>query len=118
MRWRGDLEHSSVAAPKDLGALSDNLAIGQYPAAIRQQLLALCGQDEASPDPVKQLESQLLLEIADLSRERGLSNAQTYRGFRHSAQFRDRNKSSQAPQIHIYYYALRAWNSRTIMHWT
>jgi len=68
VRWRGDLQHSSVATPKDLCTFSDDVEIGQYAAAIRKKLLAFCGQDEPPTDVVKQPEPQLLLKICYLSR--------------------------------------------------
>jgi hypothetical protein len=59
MRRGRDLQYSPVAAPKDLRAFSDDVEIGQYAAAIGEELLALCGQDEASPYMIKQPETQL-----------------------------------------------------------
>ena len=100
VRWCGDLQHSPVAAPKDLCAFFDDIEIGQDAAAIREKLFAFCGQDETSPYVIKQPETQLLLKITDLSRKCGLSDAQANRGFRYSAEFGDGNKGSQAPQIH------------------
>jgi hypothetical protein len=100
VRWCGDLQYSPVAAPKDLSAFSDDVEIGQHAAAIREELLAFCGQDETPSYVVKQPETQLLLKIDDLSRKCRLSNAKAHRGFRYGAQFGDGNKRPQAPQIH------------------
>jgi hypothetical protein len=100
VRWRRDPQHSPVSAPKDLRALADGVEISQYAAAIREELLAFSGQDEAPPHVVEQPQAQLLLKIADLSRKRGLSNPQPHRSFRYAAQFSDCNEGSQAPRIH------------------
>jgi hypothetical protein len=43
VRWRGDLQHSTVSAAKNLCAFADGVEIGQYSAAIREELLAFCG---------------------------------------------------------------------------
>ena len=70
-----DLQHPPVSSPKDLCAFSDNVEIGQYAAAIREELLAFCRQDQAPPHVVKQSDTQLLLKITDLSRKCRLSDA-------------------------------------------
>jgi hypothetical protein len=80
---------------------ADGVEIGQYAAAIREELLAFCGQDEAPPHVVEQPQAQLLLKITELSRKRRLSNAQADRSFRYAAQFSDCNEGSQAPRIHF-----------------
>lgn len=100
VRRRGDLEHSPVSAPQDLRAFADRVEIGQYTAAVGEEFLAFAGQDEAPPHVVEQPQAQLLLKIADLSRQRGLSNAQAQRSFRYAAQLGDCNERSQAPRIH------------------
>jgi hypothetical protein len=74
--------------------------VAQYGAAIPEELLALRSQDEAAPDAVKQSESQLALEIADLPRKGGLSDAQAQRCFRNRAQLRYGDEGAQAPQVH------------------
>jgi hypothetical protein len=100
VRWSGDLEHPPFSAPKDLCVFADGVEIGQYAAAIREELLAHCGQNEATPYAVKQPEAQLLLKMTDLSRKCGLSDAQAHRGFRYGAQLGDGSEGSQTPQIH------------------
>jgi len=92
VRWRGDLEHSPVAIPQDLCAFADGIEIGQYATAIREELLAFCGQNEATPHVIEEPQAQFLLKIADLSRQRRLSNAQPYRSLGYAAQFSDCNK--------------------------
>src|SRR5690349_3155957 len=100
MRRRGDLQHTPVSPPKDRRAFADRIEIGQYAATIREELLALCGQDQTSTDVVEQRQAQLLLKIADLSGKRRLSNTQAHRRFRYAAQFSDCNEGFQAPRIH------------------
>src|ERR1043166_7433176 len=118
VRWRGDFHHPPISAPKHLCAFAHGVQIGHYAAAIRQKLLAFCGQDEAPPDVVKQPEAQLLLKVGDLSGECRLSDAQAHRGFRYSAEFGDGNTGFQAPQVHHSFYASPAWDTSPIMHWT
>jgi hypothetical protein len=50
---------------------------------------------------VEEPQAQLLLKIADLSRQRRLSNTQAHCSFRYAAQFSDCNKGSQAPGLHV-----------------
>jgi hypothetical protein len=42
VRRCGDFHDPSVSTPKDLCAFPDGLEIGQYAAAIREELLAFC----------------------------------------------------------------------------
>jgi hypothetical protein len=67
VRWRRDLEHPSVSAPQDLCVFAHGVEIGQYAAAIREELLAFRGQDETPPHMVEEPQAQLLLKIAELS---------------------------------------------------
>jgi hypothetical protein len=80
--------------------LAHGVEIGQYAAAIREKLLAFSGQHDAPPHVVEQPQAQFLLKIADLSRQRRLSDAQPHRSFRYAAQFSDCNEGSQASRIH------------------
>jgi hypothetical protein len=64
MRWRGDLKHSPVPAPEDLCTFSDDIKIRQYAAAVGEELLAFCGQDESPTHVVKEPETKLLLKIS------------------------------------------------------
>jgi len=41
VRWRGDRQHPPVSASKDLRAFADGIEVGQYTAAIREELLAV-----------------------------------------------------------------------------
>jgi len=53
VRWCGDFQHSPVPAPEDFCPFSDDIEIRQYAAAIHEELLAFCGQDEAPAYVVK-----------------------------------------------------------------
>ena len=59
--------------------------VSQHAAAIREELLAVSGQDEHPSYAIKQPEPQLLLKIGDLSRKCRLSNMQVHGGFRYRA---------------------------------
>ena len=79
LRRRRHLQHACVAAPKQPRALADCLGVIQQSAAIDEQLLAFAGQDKPAPHAVEELEPELVLQFADLPRQRGLGNAQVQR---------------------------------------
>src|SRR5262245_26298337 len=108
VRRRGDLQHPCVSPPEYFCPLAECVDMGQYTATMPEELLAFRGQGEAAPDPVKQPEPKLLLEVHYLPRERRLRNAQPQRRFRHRAQFRHRDERSQPPQFHVSIYARSA----------
>jgi len=43
VRWRGDLQDSSVSTAKNLRAFADGVEISQHASAIHEELLAFCG---------------------------------------------------------------------------
>jgi hypothetical protein len=53
MRWRGDSQHASVSAFKDVCAFAHDGKVGQHAATIREKLFALSGQDEEPPNVIK-----------------------------------------------------------------
>src|SRR5262249_19676463 len=100
LRRRGDLQHAPISAPQQFRPLAERVDVAQYGATVPKELLALRGQDEAAPDAVKQAEPQFALKLAELPRERGLSDAQAQRGFGNGAQLRYDGEGAQAPQVH------------------
>ena len=73
--WRGPhLEHTGVAALKQLGALADRTDKIQQAAAIVEQLLAFAGQHQAATNPVEQFQAEFLFERGDLPGERWLGD--------------------------------------------
>ena len=63
------LQHATVAAPEQLHPLAQRADLTQDAAAVSEQLLADRSQDEAAPNAIEEPDAELLLEIADVSRE-------------------------------------------------
>src|SRR5262249_19540073 len=99
MRRGGNLQHPPVATAGEFDPFAQRLDMAHYAATIAEELLALCSQHQAASNAVKESQPQLLLEIADLSREGGLPDAQAQRCFRHRAQLGYGDKGAQAPQV-------------------
>ena len=87
-------------------------------AAVAEQLLAFARQHKAASHAIEQLETKLLLEIADLSGQGGLGNVQAQGGLGDRAQLGHRHEGSCMPQIHDSPYAAPASMSSEIMYWT
>jgi hypothetical protein len=82
---------------------SPRLSSSMRSAAIAEQLLASGSEEKAGADPVKKLEPAFILEIADLSRQCGLADAQTQRCLGHGAEVGHRDEGPQALQVHPAY---------------
>ena len=52
---------------------------------LAEKLLAARREQQAAPDPIEKLETQFLLEAADLPRQRRLGDVQHLRGLRNGA---------------------------------
>jgi hypothetical protein len=104
VRRSSKLQHSPVSPPEYFRPLADGVDVSQHAATVLEELLALCGQDKATPNAIKQPEAQFLLKIAELPRQGRLPYAQAHRRFRNRAQLGDGNEGSQAPQIHASMY--------------
>jgi hypothetical protein len=91
--------------PEKLRPLTDGVGVVQQTAAIAQQLLALPGQQQPAADTIEQLETQLLLQIADLPRQGGLGNAQAQRRLGDGTELRHSDEGPRAPQVHVNPYA-------------
>jgi hypothetical protein len=93
---------------QELRLLPERSGVIQQAAAIGKQLLAFTRQDETAPDPIKELEAELLLQVADLAREGGLRDVQVQCGPRHSAELCDGHEGPHVPQVHDLLYTISA----------
>src|SRR5262249_48078892 len=94
-------QYPGVPPPKQLDPLAQRVDLAQYGATVAEQVLADGGQDQTAPNTIEQLETELPLEIADLSRQGRLAHAQTQRRLGDRAHLGNGNESSQALEVHI-----------------
>ena len=94
---------------EQLGLLFDRAGAVEKDAAARNQLFALARQEKPSTDSIEELQSQLVLELHDLSGQGGLSNPQAQRRLRHGAELGHRQECKGLPQVHVrlYHYGIR-----------
>jgi len=85
-----------VSPPKYFFPLAERVNMGQCTATIREELLAFCGQNEATPNAVEEPKPQLFLEVDDLPRKSRLRYAQAHRAFDLMVGRRPTNVPSQA----------------------
>jgi len=70
-----------------------------------EQLLACAGQKEATPDTIEKLETEFLLEVADLPGQSRLGNAQAQRRLGDGAEFGNCDEGPGVAQVHVIAYA-------------
>jgi hypothetical protein len=100
-----DLQHTHITATEILSTLADTGRVIQQSSAITEQLLAFSSQQKATSDAIEQLETEFLLEIADVPGQSGLSDSQVQRRLGDSAQFSHGDERSYVPQVHKFTYA-------------
>src|SRR5262249_29186492 len=72
----------------------------QHPARVAQHELARAGGGGAAPEPVEKLDPQLVLESADVLRDRRLRQEERLGGAREAPELGHLRKDFQAPKIH------------------
>jgi len=82
VRRRRHTQHADIPPSERLRVLAQSVRIGENPLAIAQQLLAVARQQQPAPHAIEQLDAEVILELGDLSRERGLRDMQPQRRFR------------------------------------
>jgi hypothetical protein len=65
-----------------------------------KQLLAFAGQHQASANAIKQSDTELVFQILDLARERGLRDSEADSRLGDGALLGDSNERSQMAQVH------------------
>ena len=100
LRRRCDLQRAGLAAYQQACTLAQRVGAAQEVTAVFEQLFAFTRQHEASPYPVEKPESELLLEIGNLPRERRLSHVQPHCCLGDGAHIGDRDERSRVPEIH------------------
>src|SRR5581483_12138828 len=76
LRGARHLQDTRVPPPEHLRPLVDSAGVVQETAAVAEQLLTLAGQQEPASYTIEKFETEILLQIADLSGQRRLGNAQ------------------------------------------
>jgi hypothetical protein len=66
MRRRCNPKHAAISLPEQRGPFAERVNMAQCITRIRQELLAFGGEDEPTPDPIKQPDTKFSLQIADL----------------------------------------------------
>ena len=64
---------AGIAAPQELSPFANRVGIAQETLALPEQLFTFARQQKATPYAVEKLDPEFLLEIADLTRQRGLA---------------------------------------------
>src|SRR6185503_11876602 len=100
LRRGRDLEHPDIATPQRLRPLVEGARMAEQRAAIAKHLLAFACQHETAADPVEQLQTELLLERADLPRQCGLRDPQAQRRLGDGAELGNGNEGSRVAQVH------------------
>ena len=74
-----NLQHTGIAATKQLRPFTDCVGVVQQTAAVAPKLFPFAGQSEAAPDTIKKPKAQLLFEVADLAGQSRLGDSQVLR---------------------------------------
>lgn len=112
------LESAPIPVPQKLRTLADRAGVAQKRTTVPKQLLTFSGKNEASSDPIEELEPELLLEIADLPGECRLGNVQAHCRLRDRAHLGHGDECSRVSQIHDAHYAAAASFASDFMYWT
>ena len=76
LRRRADAEHAGLTPAHGLGLLGELSGGGQQRVAALQEPLAVARQADAPPRALEEPHAELCLEVAHLSRQRGLGEAE------------------------------------------
>lgn len=76
LRRACDLQDAGISMPEQLRLLLYGTGAIQQHTTARQQLLAFSRQQEPTPDAVEKPQAEFVLEIDDLTRQRGLCDPQ------------------------------------------
>jgi hypothetical protein len=105
LRRGGHFQDAGLSALEHLRSFANRVGVVQEAAAVAEQLFAFAGQQKAAPNAVEQLETELLLEVTDLSGQGRLGDTQVQRSLRHGAEFGHRDKGSCMAEVHAAPYA-------------
>ena len=100
MRGGADPEHPGLSALEGPGPLGERVGVRQQSASSPQEVFALRGELDATPDPVEELDVQLGLERADLTRQRRLTQIQSGARPAESAGVDDAHEGAEVSQVH------------------
>jgi plastocyanin len=100
LRRRPDSQDAAGAAPEHGAPRPERLGLGQDVAGPRGDLLAVRGGDDAATDAVEEPHAEIPLQIADLTRQRGLADVQTAGGQGHAARVDDADEIAEMAELH------------------
>jgi hypothetical protein len=94
------VQHTDIAAPHDLRLLGDGAGMVEQGAALDEDLLAPAREEEPSPDTVEELEAEIVLEVGDLARQRGLGDMKSLCCLGDRAYVGHRDECANVAQVH------------------
>ena len=100
MRRGRHLQNAGVGPPQQLRLLGERADGTKDAAAIAKQLLAFAGQHQPAADAIEQSDAELVFEVLDLARQRGLRDAQAEPSLGDGALLGDGDEGSQMAQVH------------------
>jgi tripartite-type tricarboxylate transporter receptor subunit TctC len=118
LRRGSDLQHAGASAPQLLRPLAKCAGVIQQTTAVAEQLLAFASQHETASHTIEKLETELLLQGADLPRQSRLGNAQAQRCLGDGAELGHGDEGSRVTQVHDVSYAGSASMARGTWYWT
>jgi hypothetical protein len=105
-----------LTGPERPGALSERLRAGEKVAALSEQIFSLAGDSDSATDAIEEPNTEVLLELADLSPEGGLTHPKPCGRLGEAPRLRHGNEVTQVPEIHNN--AFQALMLVDIMQWT
>jgi len=73
--------------------------------AARDEFAALSGEFQVTTDPVEEANTELLLQIMDLTRQRGLADVEAAAGERHAARVDHADEVTEMTKLHLNRYS-------------
>src|SRR5215813_602716 len=101
LRGRPHPEHTGRAASQHRSPGLECLGLRHHMTAARDELAALSGELQVTTDPVEEANTELLLQITDLTRQRGLADVEAAAGERHAARVDDADEVAEMTKLHL-----------------
>src|SRR6185437_7244295 len=118
VRRGGHPQHAGIGPAQQPCVLAQLARVVEQPTRFREEALARAREMQAPRQPVEQRDTELVLERADLARQRRLRGVQRLGCMGDGPQLRHRYESPQLPKVHRASYAETAWPKRAILYWT
>src|SRR5262245_4292964 len=118
LRRSGNLQHAGVAGSKLLRPFIEHSGLAQEHAALIEQLLTFAGQDQATPHTIEKLETELLLDRADLTGQSRLGSSQAQCRLGDGAELGHGDEGSRVSQLHNPNLCRIGIDASRTMYWT